>query len=46
MIEAIKKWCIEFSKELSSETISTANDVCNKTKKANSDFVKAIMESI
>tara|TARA_B100001750_G_C15009147_1_gene351313 strand:+ start:261 stop:401 length:141 start_codon:yes stop_codon:yes gene_type:complete len=46
MVEAIKRWCIEVSKELCSETVSTAGTICDETKKANASFVKAIMESI
>ena len=46
MVEAIKRWCIEVSKELCSETVSTAGIICDETKKANASFVKAIMESI
>ena len=46
MINAIKRWCIEVSKELCSETVSTAGTICDETKKANASFVKAIMESI
>jgi len=46
MLKEIKRWCIEVSKALCSETVSTAGTICDKTKKANADFVKAIMESI
>jgi hypothetical protein len=46
MLKEIKRWCIEVSKELCSETVNTAGTICDKTKKANADFVKAIMESI
>jgi len=46
MIEQLKRWCIEVSKELCTETVSTAGTICDKTKKANADFVKAIMDSI
>ena len=46
MIEAIKKWCIDVSKELCSETVSTAGTICDETKKANASFVKAIMDSV
>ena len=46
MIEQIKTLCIEVSKELCSETVDTAGTICDETKKANANFVKAIMESI
>ena len=46
MIEQIKRWCIEVSYELCSETVDTAGTICDETKKANANFVKAIMESI
>ena len=46
MIDAIKKWCIEVSKEVCSETVDTAGTICDETKKANATFVKAIMDSI
>ena len=46
MLEQLKKWCIEVSKELCSETVSTAGTICDETKKANSQLIKAIMESL
>jgi|TARA_B100000959_G_scaffold70547_1_gene74705 hypothetical protein len=46
MIEQLKRWCIEVSKELCSETVDTAGTICDETKKANANFVKSIMESI
>ena len=46
MIDAIKKWCIEVSKKVCSETVDTAGTICDETKKANANFVKAIMDSI
>jgi len=46
MIDAIKKWCIEVSKEVCSETVDTAGTICDETKKANASFIKAIMDSI
>ena len=46
MIDAIKKWCIEVSKEVCSETVDTAGTICDETKKGNANFVKAIMDSI
>ena len=35
-----------FSKEVCSETVDTAGTICDETKKANANFVKAIMDSI
>jgi|TARA_B110001454_G_scaffold188762_1_gene186944 hypothetical protein len=46
MLQALKKWCIEVSKELCNETVSTAGTICDETKKANASFVKAIMDSV
>ena len=46
MLKEIKRWCIEVSKELCSETVDTAGTICDETKKANANFVKAIMDSI
>ena len=46
MIEAIKRWCIDVSKELCNETVSTAGTICDETKKANASFIKAIMDSV
>ena len=46
MLEQLKRWCIEVSKELCSETVNTAGTICDETKKANANFDKAIMDSI
>jgi hypothetical protein len=46
MIEEIKKWLINLSNEMCNESIETASTICSETKKANADFVKAIMSSI
>ena len=46
MIEQLKRWCIEVSKGICNETVSTAGTICDETKKANANFVKAIMDSI
>ena len=46
MIEELKKWVLNVSKELCNETVSTAGTICDKTKKANADFVREIMKSI
>tara|TARA_Y100000588_G_scaffold386137_1_gene481012 strand:- start:385 stop:525 length:141 start_codon:yes stop_codon:yes gene_type:complete len=46
MIEQLKKFLIDLSSEICSESTKSAGEICDKTKKANADFVKAIMESI
>ena len=46
MLKQLKKYLIDLSKEICSESTKTAGTICDKTKKANADFVKAIMESI
>ena len=46
MLEQVKNWLIDVSKEISSESTKTAGRICDKTKKANADFVKAITDSI
>jgi hypothetical protein len=46
MIKEIKKWLIDLSNEMCNETVETAGTICDETKKANADFVKAIMSSI
>tara|TARA_B100001996_G_scaffold329804_1_gene277670 strand:+ start:132 stop:272 length:141 start_codon:yes stop_codon:yes gene_type:complete len=46
MIQEIKKWLIDLSNEMCNETVDTASTICSETKKANADFVKAIMSSI
>jgi len=46
MIKQLKKFLIDISSEICGETTKTAGQICDKTKKANADFVKAIMESI
>ena len=46
MIEQLNRLCIEVTKELCNETVSTAGTICDETKKANASFVKAIMDSI
>ena len=46
MIKEIKKWLIDLSSEMCSETVETAGTICDETKKANASFVKAIMDSI
>ena len=46
MLKQLKKYLIDLSKEICSESTKTAGTICDKTKKANADFVKAIMDSI
>tara|TARA_B100000686_G_C16801196_1_gene986139 strand:+ start:186 stop:359 length:174 start_codon:yes stop_codon:yes gene_type:complete len=57
MIEELKNWIIAVAKdfvngstagagELCDETVETAGTICDETKKANANFVKAIMENI
>ena len=46
MIEEIKRWLINVSNELCSETVDTAGTICDETRKANAQFVKEFMESI
>ena len=46
MIEQLKKFLINLSSEICSESSKPAGEICDKTKKANADFIKAIMESI
>ena len=57
MLEALKNWIINVAKdfvnsatagagELCDETVETAGTICDETKKANADFVKAIMSSV
>ena len=46
MLEQLKKWLINISHEACKETVKTAGTICDETKKANVDFIKAIMESV
>jgi hypothetical protein len=46
MLKELKKYLINLSSEICSESTKTAGEICDKTKKANADFIKAIMESI
>jgi len=57
MLKELKKWIFGVAREfvdgstagageICDETIKTAGTICDKTKKANADFIKAIMESI
>ena len=57
MIQELKKWIFDVARdfidsstagagELCDETVETAGAICDETKKANADFVKAIMSSV
>ena len=46
MLEQLKRWLIDVSHELCGVTVKTAGIICDETKKANANFVRAIMESI
>ena len=46
MLKQIKRWLIDVSHEICGETTKTAGTICDETKKANANFVKAIMDSI
>ena len=57
MMEELKNWIISVARdfincstagagELCDETVETAGTICDETKKANADFIKAIMSSI
>ena len=57
MIEELKTWIIGVARgfinsstagagELCNETVETAGTICTETRKANADFVKAIINSV
>ena len=46
MLEQLKRWLIDVSHERCGETVKIAGTICDETKKANANFVRAIMESI
>ena len=57
MIEELKKWIFNVARdfidgstagsgELCNETIKTAGAICDETKKANSEFIKIIMNNV
>ena len=57
MLEELKNWIFIVARdvingatagagELCDETVETAGTICDGTKKANSDFVKAIIDSV
>ena len=57
MIEELKKWIFNVARdfidcstkgagELCNETVETAGTICDKTKKANAEFIKAIMDNV
>ena len=46
MLEELKRFLINMSNEICGESTSTAGQICDETKKANSQLIKAIMDSI
>ena len=57
MLEELKNWIFSIARdfingatagagELCDETVETAGTICDETKKANADFLKAIMSSV
>jgi hypothetical protein len=46
MLEELKRFLINMSNEICGETTKTAGQICDETKKANSQLIKAIMDSI
>ena len=57
MMEELKTWIIGVARdfinsstagagELCDETVETAGTICDETRKANADFVKAIMDNV
>ena len=57
MLEELKKWILDVANDfcnssvktsgtICDETVETAGTICNETKKANAEFVKAIMKSV
>ena len=57
MLEELKNWIFNVARdfinsatagsgELCDETVETAGTICDNTRKANADFVKAIMSSV
>ena len=57
MIEELKTWIIGVARdfinsstagagELCDETVETAGTICDSTRKANADFIKAIMTNV
>jgi len=57
MLKELKNWILNVARdfvngttagagELCDETVETAGTICDGTKKANSDFVKAIIDSV
>ena len=57
MLEELKNWIFNVARdfinsatagsgELCDETVETAGTICDETKKANADFIKAIMSSV
>ena len=57
MLKELKKWIFDIARdfingstagagELCDETIKTAGAICDETKKANSEFIKIIMDNV
>jgi len=57
MMEELKTWIIGVARdfinsstagagELCNETVETAGTICDETRKANADFIKAIMDNV
>ena len=57
MMEELKTWIIGVARdfinsstagagELCDETVETAGTICDETRKANADFIKAIMDNV
>ena len=57
MLKELKKWIFDIARdfingstagagELCDETIKTAGAICDETKKANSEFIKIIIDSV
>tara|TARA_B100001245_G_scaffold168935_1_gene128001 strand:+ start:1212 stop:1385 length:174 start_codon:yes stop_codon:yes gene_type:complete len=57
MLEELKNWIMSVARdfingatagagELCDGTVKTAGTICDETKKANADFIKAIMDSV
>ena len=57
MLKELKKWIFDVARdfinsstagagELCDETIKTAGAICDETKKANSEFIKIIMDNV
>ncbi len=45
MIKEIIKWIKDFAKDCCSESVKTSGEICDATRKANAEFIKAIMSN-